>query len=320
MCYQAVFVPLVSLFTDMSNPEEIEKWRTQVNTAIGYFCRMKSYSIAAEKSKEVVSRLLEGAKSALESYDAQRRQQEALMAVVAQREREREQQQKLQETHLQKPPHETSPRQQPQPQHHEAQLSPQQLPPSSGFPPHINGMPKGVKLESNNVSPLHQAIEHHTSPIHHSFPMGTIAMSLDSAIQSGNTSSMPGVAPLHPTTLSPVQQQQHHGAEALWHHHPHDAQAAAAAMAVATMPGIAMCSGGPTHMPQIPPAAGPAPHMVPNFWEDMMWETIPDMDGTGGQGYGMGGGFDAGGWNHNGGQGGGGMDGSGGGHWDFGPG
>lgn len=51
---------------------------------------MKHSSVAAEKSRLVVSKLLEAAKSSAEAADAQRRQQEALMAVKAQRERERE--------------------------------------------------------------------------------------------------------------------------------------------------------------------------------------------------------------------------------------
>jgi hypothetical protein len=84
---------LVSLFTDTSTPEDTEKWRATVNTAIEFFSRMHNFSIAAKKSKDVVSRLLDAAKSAAEAADAHRRQQEALMAVVAQREREREQQQ-----------------------------------------------------------------------------------------------------------------------------------------------------------------------------------------------------------------------------------
>lgn len=54
---------------------------------------MKHFSVAAEKSRLVVSKLLEAAKSTAEAADAQRRQQEALMAVKAQREREREQHQ-----------------------------------------------------------------------------------------------------------------------------------------------------------------------------------------------------------------------------------
>jgi hypothetical protein len=51
---------------------------------------MKHFSVAAEKSRLVVSKLLEAAKSTAEAADAQRRQQEALLAVKAQRERERE--------------------------------------------------------------------------------------------------------------------------------------------------------------------------------------------------------------------------------------
>jgi len=89
----------------MTTPEETEKWRATIHTAIDFLSRMQSFSVAAKKSRDVVSRLLDAAKSTAEAADAQRRQQEALMAVVAQREREREhqqqQQQQQQQQHMQ---------------------------------------------------------------------------------------------------------------------------------------------------------------------------------------------------------------------------
>jgi hypothetical protein len=96
LAYQAAFVPLVSLFTDTSSPEEMDKWKAQINTVLVFLGRMNMYSIAAKRSKDVLSRLLDAAKAAAETADAQRRQQEALMAVRAQREREREKQRKQQ--------------------------------------------------------------------------------------------------------------------------------------------------------------------------------------------------------------------------------
>jgi len=79
--YQAVMVPLVSLFSHLSiqatmpasgSPESsstssgegAEKWKQQIETAIAFFDRMKQWSIAATKSRDVVARLFEVANSA----------------------------------------------------------------------------------------------------------------------------------------------------------------------------------------------------------------------------------------------------------------
>jgi hypothetical protein len=64
-----------------------------VKTALDFFSRMQLYSVAAKKSKDVVSKLLDAAKSAAEAADAHRRQQEALMKVMAQREHQHREQQ-----------------------------------------------------------------------------------------------------------------------------------------------------------------------------------------------------------------------------------
>ena len=63
--YQACMVPLVSLFTDMSKPEETDKWQQQIETAMQFLERMKLWSVAANRSLEVVSKLLEAGKSAV---------------------------------------------------------------------------------------------------------------------------------------------------------------------------------------------------------------------------------------------------------------
>ena len=57
--YQASMVPLVSLFSDGSNPDEVEKWRNSVEIALKFFDRIKPYSIAAKRSLDVVARLYE---------------------------------------------------------------------------------------------------------------------------------------------------------------------------------------------------------------------------------------------------------------------
>jgi hypothetical protein len=90
--YQAAFIPLVSLFADLTKSEETEKWRDLVKTALAFFSRMELYSVTAKKSQDVVSKLLNAAKQAAEAVDAQRRQQEALLKVMAQREQHQQHQ------------------------------------------------------------------------------------------------------------------------------------------------------------------------------------------------------------------------------------
>lgn len=56
-CFQACMVPLVSLFSDTSQPEEIEKWQASIETALAFFSRIKDWSIAAKRSADAVARL-----------------------------------------------------------------------------------------------------------------------------------------------------------------------------------------------------------------------------------------------------------------------
>lgn len=56
-CFQACMVPLVSLFSDASQPEEVEKWKASIETALVFFDRIKDWSIAAKRSADAVSRL-----------------------------------------------------------------------------------------------------------------------------------------------------------------------------------------------------------------------------------------------------------------------
>jgi hypothetical protein len=60
--FQACMVPLVSLFSDTSMPEEIEKWKASIETALVFFERSKPWSIAAKRSLDAVSRLYQAYK------------------------------------------------------------------------------------------------------------------------------------------------------------------------------------------------------------------------------------------------------------------
>ncbi|KAK5682042.1 hypothetical protein LTR17_027412 [Elasticomyces elasticus] len=42
--------------------EDVEKWKLQIETALRFFDKMRSYSVAAAKSKDVVERLYEASK------------------------------------------------------------------------------------------------------------------------------------------------------------------------------------------------------------------------------------------------------------------
>lgn len=102
LMYQAVMVPLVSIFSHLSlnaahsismksadngagndasagmttgSEDDVEKWRHQIETAIKFFDRMTHYSVAAKKSKDVVARLYEASKQ-LSEYNAQQLQQQ----------------------------------------------------------------------------------------------------------------------------------------------------------------------------------------------------------------------------------------------------
>jgi hypothetical protein len=57
LCFQACMVPLVSLFSDASIPEEVESWKISIETALKFFSRVGDWSIAAKRSGDAVSRI-----------------------------------------------------------------------------------------------------------------------------------------------------------------------------------------------------------------------------------------------------------------------
>jgi hypothetical protein len=60
--FQACMVPLVSLFSDTSMPEEAHKWRGSIETALAFFERCKPWSIAAKRSMDAISKLYQAYK------------------------------------------------------------------------------------------------------------------------------------------------------------------------------------------------------------------------------------------------------------------
>lgn len=56
-CFQACMVPLVSLFSDSTIPEEVERWKASIETALQFFESAKDWSIAAKRSGDAVTRL-----------------------------------------------------------------------------------------------------------------------------------------------------------------------------------------------------------------------------------------------------------------------
>ncbi|KKY18315.1 putative fungal specific transcription factor domain containing protein [Diplodia seriata] len=77
-CFQACMVPLISLFSDISNPDEVAKWRSQIEMALAFFDRMERYSVAAKKSGEAIARLAEASKVNQEHLEEQMRQRQQL--------------------------------------------------------------------------------------------------------------------------------------------------------------------------------------------------------------------------------------------------
>ncbi|KAF2683865.1 hypothetical protein K458DRAFT_389791 [Lentithecium fluviatile CBS 122367] len=61
--FQACMVPLVSLFSDTSMPEEVEKWQASLEIALAFFERSKPWSIAAKRSMDAVSKLYQAYKA-----------------------------------------------------------------------------------------------------------------------------------------------------------------------------------------------------------------------------------------------------------------
>ncbi|KAK3725398.1 hypothetical protein LTR37_000368 [Vermiconidia calcicola] len=103
LMYQAVMVPLVSLFSRLSSSAaysneatlggdlqtspggtyrtvggaaDADKWRSQIGTALQFFEKMQRYSVAAKKSKDVVERLYEASKQVEEHYAQLHKQHE----------------------------------------------------------------------------------------------------------------------------------------------------------------------------------------------------------------------------------------------------
>lgn len=62
-CFQACMVCLVSLFSDTSMPEEVQKWQASIETALQFFDFIRDYSIAAKRSKDAVSKLYQAYKA-----------------------------------------------------------------------------------------------------------------------------------------------------------------------------------------------------------------------------------------------------------------
>ena len=112
MMYQAVMVPLVSLFSYLSLPssyingsspgnttesteggadattggdEDADKWRAQIETAIRFFDKMRSWSVAAKKSKDVVERLYDASKHVHQFHEYQLQQQQSTSYLSQQR-------------------------------------------------------------------------------------------------------------------------------------------------------------------------------------------------------------------------------------------
>ncbi|KAF2816058.1 uncharacterized protein BDZ99DRAFT_406510 [Mytilinidion resinicola] len=67
--FQASMVPLISLFSDASNSDDIDKWRATVETALSFFARITPYSIAARRSADAVSKLYDAYKIAAEAAE-----------------------------------------------------------------------------------------------------------------------------------------------------------------------------------------------------------------------------------------------------------
>ncbi|KAF2843697.1 hypothetical protein M501DRAFT_920109, partial [Patellaria atrata CBS 101060] len=64
--FQATMVPIVGLFCDSSNPDDVEKWQGQIDTAIKFLDRMIKWSVAAKKSRDFIIKLSEAHKNAAE--------------------------------------------------------------------------------------------------------------------------------------------------------------------------------------------------------------------------------------------------------------
>lgn len=78
-CFQACMVPLVSLFSDTSMPEEVEKWKVSVELALQFFASVRDWSIAAKRSGDAVTRLY----AAYKTHASQLSQPQAVISNVS---------------------------------------------------------------------------------------------------------------------------------------------------------------------------------------------------------------------------------------------
>lgn len=78
-CFQACMVPLVSLFSDTSMPEEVEKWKASIELALQFFATAKDWSIAAKRSGDAVTRLY----AAYKTHASQLSQSQHVMPVAS---------------------------------------------------------------------------------------------------------------------------------------------------------------------------------------------------------------------------------------------
>ncbi|EME86157.1 uncharacterized protein MYCFIDRAFT_161751 [Pseudocercospora fijiensis CIRAD86] len=78
MMYQAVMVPLLSLFSVLSMPPNPTRWHRDIERSIAFFDRMQPWSIAAKKSRDVVQNLHDATKYVAE-HNARYHQQQQEM-------------------------------------------------------------------------------------------------------------------------------------------------------------------------------------------------------------------------------------------------
>lgn len=105
MMYQAVMVPLVSLFSVLAMPPDVQaaespaatpksnsepttvpgsdgdvaRWKQDIETSICFFDRMQTWSVAARKSRDVVQRMYDATKYVSEHYDQLHQQQQEIL-------------------------------------------------------------------------------------------------------------------------------------------------------------------------------------------------------------------------------------------------
>ena len=72
LLFQATMIPLLGLFSDPDH-ENVLKWRQSIEKSLSLFDEMRDFSLAAQRSREVVARIYEASEKARTSpADAQR--------------------------------------------------------------------------------------------------------------------------------------------------------------------------------------------------------------------------------------------------------